>query len=75
MKEKIEYAIMAVTTGKVFPKTFDTPKEAQQFRDKRPDPSHWKVVHRTITYSDWKDNDYKGLPDPLIGTGTKVYAC
>lgn len=50
----IEHAIAAITTGKVFPKVFETEKEAEQFKERRPDPSHWKVVSREVTYGEWK---------------------
>lgn len=56
MDKKIEYAIAAVTTDKVYPKVFTTETEAEQFRERRPDPSHWKVVSREVTYSEWKYN-------------------
>lgn len=49
-----EYAIAAVTTDKVFPKVFITEKEANDFREGRPDPSHWKLVSREVTYGEWK---------------------
>lgn len=48
-----EYA-MASTTGCVFPKVFKTKDEAENYIAKRPDPSHWKVVSREVTYSEWK---------------------
>ena len=54
MEKKIEYAIAAVTTDKVFPKVFITEEEADKFKSYRPDPSHWKVVSREVTYSEWK---------------------
>ena len=50
----IEYSIAAVTTNNVFPKVFTTKIEAENFRMKRPNPSHWKVVSREITYGEWK---------------------
>jgi hypothetical protein len=49
-----EYAIAAVTTNKVFPKVFITEEEAEQFKERRLDPSHWKVVSREVTYGEWK---------------------
>ena len=48
-----EYAIAAVTTDKVFPKVFITEDEAEQFKERRPDPSHWKLVSREVTYGEW----------------------
>lgn len=51
---KTEYAIAAVTTNKIFPKVFLTEEEAEQFKERRPDPSHWKVVSRDVTYGEWK---------------------
>lgn len=49
-----QHAIAAVTTGKVFPVVFVTEEEAKQFKDKRPDPTHWKLVSREVTYGEWK---------------------
>lgn len=49
-----EYAIAAVTSNKVVPKVFITEEEAEQFREQRPDPSHWRIVSREVTYSQWK---------------------
>lgn len=49
-----EYAIAAVTTDKVFPVIFTTEADAERFRKRRNDPSHWKVVSREITYGEWK---------------------
>lgn len=54
MEKKIEYAIAAVTTDKVFPKVFMTEEEAKKFKSYRPNPSHWKVVSREVTYSEWQ---------------------
>lgn len=51
---KIEYAVAAVTTDKIFPKVFLTEDEANRFKDCRPDPSHWKLVSREVTYGEWK---------------------
>jgi len=60
MERKTEFAIAAVATNKVFPKQFATHEEAEAYRLKRPDPTHWKVVSREITYGDWKDEVQNG---------------
>ena len=49
-----EYAIAAVTTDKVVPMFFMTEEEAERFKERRPDPSHWKLVSREVTYGEWK---------------------
>lgn len=49
-----EYAIASATTNTVFPKVLKTLEEAEDYRSKRPDPSHWKIVSREVTYSEWK---------------------
>lgn len=49
-----EYAIAAVTTGKVVPTVFMTEEEAERFKQWRPDPSHWKLVSREVVYSEWE---------------------
>lgn len=51
---KTEYAVAAVATDKIFPKIFITEDEAKQFQEHRPDPSHWKIVSREVTYGEWK---------------------
>lgn len=50
-----EYAIATVTNSKVFPKIFKTETAANIYRAERADPGHWKVVVRTVSYSDWRD--------------------
>ena len=54
MEKKIEYAIALVINDKVVPKVFTTEEEAELFRERRPDPSHWKVVRREVTYGEWQ---------------------
>lgn len=49
-----EYAIAAITTDKVFPKIFEREEDAENFKQARPEPDHWKVVKRTVNYSEWK---------------------
>lgn len=49
-----QYAIRAITTHKVLPKYFDTIEEAEKYRGRTADPSHWEVVSRTVTYSEWE---------------------
>lgn len=54
MAKRIEYAIASVTTNKIVPRVFATKEEAKKFKDLRPDPTHWKLVSREVTYGDWK---------------------
>lgn len=51
-----QYAIATVTTGRVFPKVFDTEQDAIDYKNKKPEPDHWKVVKREITImvTDWE---------------------
>lgn len=51
--KRMEFAIAAVTTGKIFPKIFKNKKDAERFRLERADPDHWKVVSRAIWETDW----------------------
>lgn len=53
-ERKIEYALASVSTGKVFPQVFMTGEEAEKIKSYRPDPNHWKVVTREVSYSEWK---------------------
>ena len=54
MDKKKQFAIAAVTTGRVFPKIWETYDEAEQYRMRRQNPENWKVVCREITYGEWK---------------------
>lgn len=55
MERKIEYAIASVTTNKVVTfKIFDTEKRAEAYRLMMAEPNHWKVVKRTVIYSEWE---------------------
>ena len=51
-----EYAVAAISTGKVFPKIFRTKEGAEGFRAMRSDPSHWKLVSREVTYGEWVES-------------------
>lgn len=57
--KKIEYGVRAVTTKKVFPKVFDTKKEAEKNRQKHADPNHWEVVKREVVYGEWEQEGEK----------------
>ena len=50
----IEFAIAAVSTGKIFPRIFSNEKDAENFRRERADPNNWKIVSRTLWQSDWE---------------------
>lgn len=54
MEKKIEFAVAAITTNKVFPKVFSTKEEAETNRLKHADPSHWKIVKREVIYGKWE---------------------
>ena len=54
MQKIIEYGLMVVNTGKVFPKSFITKDDAEKYRSRSVDPEHWKVVSREVIYSEWK---------------------
>lgn len=54
MEKKTEYGIAVVSNGKVLPVKFETQTEAEIYRSRRVDPTHWKVVSREVTYGEWK---------------------
>lgn len=54
VEKRYQYAIAGVTTGHVFPKTFDSEQEAVDYKKKRPEPDHWKIVKREVTYTNWE---------------------
>lgn len=54
MQKIIEYGLMAINTGKVFPKIFNTKDDAEKYRLRSVDPEHWKVVSREVMYGEWK---------------------
>lgn len=59
MRRTVEFAIMAVTTNKVFPKIFKDADAAEDYKSKRSDPAHWKVVRREVTYGEWENVNHK----------------
>lgn len=54
VEKRYEYAIVSITTGHVFPKTFNGEQKAIDYKNSRPEPEHWKVVKREITFTDWE---------------------
>lgn len=57
--KKLEYALMAVTTKKVFPRVYSTKEEAEKNRMKHAEPDHWEIVAREVTYGNWKNIENK----------------
>ena len=54
VEKRYQYAIAGVTTGRVFPKIFDSEQEAIDYKKKRPEPDNWKIVKREVTYTNWE---------------------
>lgn len=52
---KTEYAVAAVTTGKIFPAVFTSEEKAKQFKEERGNPSNWKIVSRKVIYNEWEE--------------------
>ena len=50
-----KYSLATVSGNKRLPKTFDSFDEAEAYRLKRLDPSHWKVICAEIIIGDWVD--------------------
>lgn len=56
MKKTRDYALMSATTNNVFPQRFNSAEEAEKRRLETPDPSHWKIVSREISYGEWEES-------------------
>ena len=54
VEKRYEYTIACITTGHVFPKTFNSEQKAIDYKNSRLEPDHWKVVKREITFTDWE---------------------
>ena len=55
--KEIQYSLASVRTGNVLPAKFKFPSEteANDYRERRPNPNQWKVVKREVTYGEWED--------------------
>lgn len=53
--KEIQYSLASVRTSNVLPAKFQSETEANDYRERRPNPNQWKVVKREITYGEWED--------------------
>ena len=51
---QMQYAIAAVSTGKIFPRIFKTETEAEEYISHRTDPNKWRVVCRDVVCGEWR---------------------
>ena len=50
-----EYALMAISTKKVFPAIFSSEHEAEEKRKRSANPNHWCIVKRMVIKFDWEE--------------------